>query len=171
MKMCVKYLVPISALMLAGCENAQQQFAGRLAGCAETVNGLLYVMGGMTLSANIPDVGAYDPSSKTWAHKAHIPTPRATAASALLGNEIYIVGGRNENAALPNHGEVCYPGGQVATLLIHAYRSLGSDARCCRWQALRTWRYCWYRQQQTNARRGGSVRPSDRLVAVFLQYA
>jgi N-acetylneuraminic acid mutarotase len=71
-----------------------------MAGSAESVNGILYVMGGMTLSANLPDVGAYDQSAKTWTSKTSIPTPRSTAASVVFENDVYVIGGRNENGVL-----------------------------------------------------------------------
>jgi len=71
-----------------------------MAGSAEAVNGILYVMGGMTLSANLPDVGAYDPSAKTWTPKVAIPTPRSLGASAVFENDIYVIGGRSGNAVL-----------------------------------------------------------------------
>jgi N-acetylneuraminic acid mutarotase len=95
-------------LFLVGCTDGQQgttrqdnkKFTERMAGSAESVNGVLYVMGGMSLSANLPDVGAYDPSRKSWTPKTAIPTPRSLGASVVLGNDIYVIGGRNETAVL-----------------------------------------------------------------------
>lgn len=92
---------------LAACDSSTGQepspnstaakYVKRIAGCAESVDGFVYSLAGMTLARNIPDVGAYNPSNKTWAAKAPIPTPRATAGSAVLGKEIYVAGGRAEN--------------------------------------------------------------------------
>lgn len=98
----------VFCLLLLGCSEQQQgttrqdnkRFTERMAGSAESLNGILYVMGGMNLSANLPDVGAYDPSAKTWTPKTAIPTPRALGASVVFGNDIYVIGGRNENDIL-----------------------------------------------------------------------
>jgi len=98
----------VFCLLLIGCGEQLQaaprqdnnRFTERMAGSAESVNGILYVMGGMSLSANLPDVGAYDPSAKTWTPKTAIPTPRSLGASVVSGNDIYVIGGRNENAVL-----------------------------------------------------------------------
>jgi len=97
----------VFCLLLLGCSEGQQgttrhdkKFTERMAGSAESVNGVLYVMGGMSLSANLPDVGAYHPSTKTWTQKVAIPTPRSLGASVVFENDIYVIGGRNENAVL-----------------------------------------------------------------------
>ena len=95
--------VIVLCLLVSGCEQSPQgdkRFTDRMVGSAESVNGILYVMGGMTLSANLSDVGAYDPATKTWTPKSPIPTPRATAASAVLDSDIYVIGGRKENTVL-----------------------------------------------------------------------
>ena len=93
----------IFCLLLLGCSEQKQgttRFTKRMAGSAESVNGILYVVGGMTLSANLPDVGAYDPSAKAWTPKTSIPTPRSLGASVVFENDIYVIGGRKENAIL-----------------------------------------------------------------------
>lgn len=97
----------VFCLLLLGCSEGQQgttrqdkKFTERLAGSAESVSPVLYVMGGMSLSSNLPDVGAYDPSTKSWTQRTAIPTSRSTGASVVLRNEIYVIGGRNENAVL-----------------------------------------------------------------------
>ena len=66
----------------------------RITGNAETVEQNIYVMGGATLSTQISKAGAYDPSTKIWTQNASIPTARAAAGSAVLDNDIYVVGGR-----------------------------------------------------------------------------
>jgi N-acetylneuraminic acid mutarotase len=94
-------------LLSLGCGEGQQsspdrkRFAERMAGCAESINGILYVMGGMNLSANLAEVGAYDPAAKTWTLKTPIPTPRSLGASLVFENEIYVIGGRAGNDVLP----------------------------------------------------------------------
>lgn len=93
----------VFCLILLGCSEQQQgttRFTERMAGSAESVNDILYVMGGMTLSGNLPDVGAYDPSAKTWTPKTSIPTPRSLGASVVFENDIYVIGGRDENGVL-----------------------------------------------------------------------
>jgi len=103
MRTHVSIVVLVLCLLLSGCGDSKQgdkRFTERMAGSAESVNGILYVMGGMSLSANLTDVGAYDPSAKTWTPKPSIPTPRSLAASVVFENDIYVIGGRKENAVL-----------------------------------------------------------------------
>lgn len=90
-------------LFLSGCSDRQQgtkRFIERMAGSAESVDGVLYVMGGSTPSANLPDVGAYDVSTETWTPKAAIATPRSLGASVVFENDIYVIGGLNESGVL-----------------------------------------------------------------------
>lgn len=96
-------IAAVITLLFCSCPQAEgdKRFTERMAGSAESVNGILYVMGGMTLSANLSDVGAYDSSAKTWTPKASIPTPRSATASVVFENDIYVIGGRNENGVLP----------------------------------------------------------------------
>jgi len=103
--MFTPFLMVSFALMCMGCEAgpskpSENAFVGRMAGCAETVNGKLVVAGGMTLSANVREVGCYDPATKSWASCASIPTPRSLAASAVHGGAMLVVGGRSDNAVL-----------------------------------------------------------------------
>jgi len=93
------------ALMCMGCEAgpsnpSDHAFVGRMAGCAEAVNGKLVVAGGMTLSGNLREVGCYDPATKLWISCAPIPTPRSLAASAVHGGAMFVVGGRSDDAVL-----------------------------------------------------------------------
>lgn len=78
----------------------QRDPTGRISANAESLNGVVYVMAGMTLSENLSTVSAYIPASNTWESKASIPTPRAAAASAVLKDVICVVGGRTGNSIL-----------------------------------------------------------------------
>jgi len=75
-------------------------FLGRVAGCAEAVNGKIIVAGGMTLSGDVREVGSYDPATKSWTSCAPIPTPRSAAASAVHGGAMFVIGGRNDDGVL-----------------------------------------------------------------------
>jgi N-acetylneuraminic acid mutarotase len=106
MKTQIGATAPVLLLALYCCGGGQQQgalrqdsdrFTERMTGSAECVNGAIYVMGGMTLTGTVSDVGAYDPSTKAWTRKAPIPTPTTSLASAVHGSDVYIIGGRNEN--------------------------------------------------------------------------
>ena len=65
---------------------------------ANTVNGKIYVMGGSTSitgesnsTLNITQI--FDPTIGSWSTGASMPYPVASAASAVMGNNIYIIGG------------------------------------------------------------------------------
>lgn len=72
----------------------------RVGANVESLNDVVYVMGGMTLSQNLSTVSAYIPAKNTWESKTAMPTPRAAAGSAVLNDIIYVVGGRKENSVL-----------------------------------------------------------------------
>ncbi len=80
--------------------HGDEKFTKRMVGCAESVNGILYVMGGTNLYNDLADVGAYDPSSKTWSAKSSLPLPRSACVSAVLRNDIYLIGGLNKSGVL-----------------------------------------------------------------------
>ena len=61
---------------------------------ANFVNGILYVIGGYG-SSEIVDVNeAYDPLSDKWTFRASMPTPRHHAASVVVDDQIFVIGGR-----------------------------------------------------------------------------
>ena len=61
---------------------------------ANFVNGILYVIGGYG-SSQIVDVNeAYDPLSNEWISKSSMPTPRHHAASAVIDDQLFVIGGR-----------------------------------------------------------------------------
>lgn len=72
----------------------------RISANAESLNGVIYLIAGMTLSQNLSTVSAYIPITNTWESKNPIPTARVTAASVVLKDVIYVVGGRNGNSVL-----------------------------------------------------------------------
>lgn len=66
---------------------------------AETFGGRIFIFGGMTLGREYPmvyfpvEVEIYDPATGAFASGAPMPTPRYLAASVLLEDKIYIIGG------------------------------------------------------------------------------
>ncbi len=76
---------------------------------ATVVNDKLYVVGGRRSSAStnqlfdlvIPEVDVYDFTTSKWttlASSSNLPTPRAGAATVLLGNELLVIGGESAQA-------------------------------------------------------------------------
>jgi|GEM_PF-3817797 len=66
---------------------------------AQVVNGLIYVVGGMTENgASVATVEAFNPSTGSWQSKAPLQTPRDNPGSAVLNGELYVFGGRIRNA-------------------------------------------------------------------------
>ena len=73
---------------------------GRHRHCSEAAtdnNGTkrVFVFSGGSDSQSYSSVYGYNPSNDTWAQFANIPTPRVSAASAVLSNKIYVIGGIN----------------------------------------------------------------------------
>ncbi len=76
----------------------------RAEGVAATVEGKLYVIGGRVRAApesshfneHVDSVRSdvFDPPAGRWSTIADAPTPRNSAASAVIGGKIYVVGGR-----------------------------------------------------------------------------
>lgn len=75
---------------------------------AAAVGGKIYVIGGATTSPGAKDPGIhptrphvtvgtveeYDPATNTWRARTPMPTPRNHAAVGVVGNKIYVIGGR-----------------------------------------------------------------------------
>ena len=66
---------------------------------AAAANGRLYVIGGESgqtaeTSAFVNTVYEYDPGTATWRTRAAMPTARSGAATAVIGDRIYVAGGR-----------------------------------------------------------------------------
>ncbi len=65
------------------------------------VNGKIYAIGGSKIHINgkthflaaINATEAYDPATNTWTERAQMPTPRASFATAVYENKIYVIGG------------------------------------------------------------------------------
>jgi len=61
-------------------------------------NGKLYVIGGQTNSsateAYVNTVFEYDPVTTNWTSRASMPTARSAGAASVIGNLIYVAGGR-----------------------------------------------------------------------------
>jgi Kelch motif len=63
--------------------------------------GKLYAIGGRDseLGRELAESDVYDFATRTWSSAAPIPTPRGGFAAALVGNEIYVIGGEDANGA------------------------------------------------------------------------
>ena len=76
---------------------------------AQTLNGLIYVMGGMDDSgASLDTVEIYDPETDTWSTGPSLQTRRDNPGSAVLDGKIYVVGGRTRefDGSQTNHATV-----------------------------------------------------------------
>lgn len=70
----------------------------RTAPVAATVNGVIYVIGGLAANA-LSTVEAFDPASQQWATLASMPTARYAAAAAVINNQICVFGGLGPSGA------------------------------------------------------------------------
>ncbi len=71
---------------------------------AEAVDGRIYVIGGANSGGDLDICEIYDPTQvvkggSPWSTGAPLPEPRSRAASAVLGRNIYIAGGRGRRAS------------------------------------------------------------------------
>ena len=64
------------------------------------VNGILYAVGGVSGSAILATVEAYDPVTNTWTTKASMPTARYLLAVAVSDRILYAVGGYNSQSGI-----------------------------------------------------------------------
>ncbi len=75
---------------------------------AETVNGVVYVIGGRQMSPNKNSdvVEVYDPTKYLggrWARKSPMPTARGALGSAVLDGKIHLLGGETATSVLGTH--------------------------------------------------------------------
>jgi N-acetylneuraminic acid mutarotase len=72
----------------------------RCSAIAETVNGKIYVIGGLEPLENGMGTRVtgrnemYDPATNTWTERSPMPTSRDHAFSGVVNNKIYVIGGR-----------------------------------------------------------------------------
>ena len=72
----------------------------RCSAIAETVNGKIYVIGGLEPLENGMGTRVtgrndmYDPATNTWTERSPMPTARNHAFSGVVNNRIYVIGGR-----------------------------------------------------------------------------
>ena len=84
----------------------------RMAAVAAEVDGKIYVLGGasvhpgaklVSLGPKVPHQSlntneVYDPATNTWQPRMSMPTPRNHAAAGVVGDKIYVIGGRLASA-------------------------------------------------------------------------
>lgn len=70
---------------------------------AEECNGSIYVMGGIQGTGDarkgLNNVYMFDPVQETWSQGTSLPSSRHTAASAVVGDTVYIIGGKEKTGA------------------------------------------------------------------------
>ena len=76
---------------------------------AETINGIVYVIGGSNATSYFNTNEAYDPVTNTWLTKAPMPTARSKSASASLHGAIYVIGGSNSSTFYLNNTQSYNP--------------------------------------------------------------
>lgn len=109
----------------------------RLEMTANAVNGLIYVVGGMTgqeySTMNITEI--YNPATDSWSKGAPMLYPVTEAASAVVNNKIYVIGGNDEylfSPSTPNSPAVNFT--QIYNLTANIW-SLGAPIPTPTWQA------------------------------------
>ncbi|GAG26877.1 unnamed protein product, partial [marine sediment metagenome] len=60
---------------------------------ASAVNGIIYVIGGVSGFTVFSTVEAYDPATDTWTTKADMPTRRCFHPTSAINGKIYAIGG------------------------------------------------------------------------------
>jgi len=80
-------------------QNYPEPKTMRMSACAESLNGKIYLIGGMELDGTTLNlVEEYDPVNKVWRVKAPMPTARYGGDSVIWNDEIYVIGGRSGNS-------------------------------------------------------------------------
>ncbi len=79
---------------------------GRAGACVNTVNGKIYVIGGRNGTNYIRQIDIYDPSSNQWmtlnSSSEQFSLPRRNAASCVIGENIYVLGGEDSTTNYKN---------------------------------------------------------------------
>lgn len=63
------------------------------------MNGIIYVVGGMTGHTAFGMVEAYDPAVNTWTKKADMPTARGFLGTSAVNGKIYAIGGSTRSVS------------------------------------------------------------------------
>jgi N-acetylneuraminic acid mutarotase len=92
----------------AWTQLADQPIA-RGAATAQAIGGIIYVAGGSSGGAALPDLYAYDSAANTWAQKPIMLTPREHLASCVLGGKFITIGGRDPITSNKNAVEAYDP--------------------------------------------------------------
>ena len=79
---------------------------GRWLPAVAVVNGKIYAIGGITGTGDSrrtsDAVEVYDPISNTWSRRSSAPISKSGAAAAVMGDEIFLIGGRFVAGPTPN---------------------------------------------------------------------
>src|SRR5207248_1662385 len=69
-----------------------------------TVGGFLYLIGGVTAwpQPSVTTVNVYDPSTNAWTSAAPLPIARGATGAAVLNGKIYVTGGLEAGASVPD---------------------------------------------------------------------
>ncbi len=65
-----------------------------------TVNGIIYVIGGVTGHTSIATVEAYDPANDTWTEKTSMPIANGFLSTSVVNGMIYAIGGTPYGSAV-----------------------------------------------------------------------
>jgi N-acetylneuraminic acid mutarotase len=70
---------------------------GRAAHVCVELGGKIYCIGGVRGGTAVGAHEVYDPATDSWTALAPMPTPREHLAAAVIGNRVFVVGGRFPN--------------------------------------------------------------------------
>ncbi len=75
----------------------------RGAGAVAVVGGVVFVMGGLRETETVADAWLYDTVGQVWAPMADLPEPRDHMVAGAIGDQVYVVGGRD--GAIAGHSD------------------------------------------------------------------
>ena len=70
--------------------------------CAAVVDGMLYVIGGISNSGFLSSVAIYDPSNDQWSSGTALPEVNSAACAVTYDDKIYVIGGKNSSSSRHN---------------------------------------------------------------------
>lgn len=105
--------------------------------CAAYVNNSIYVFGGVLQSTNTQFSGAiqtverFDFDSQKWTSIGYMPFPRSSMNCPVLGNDVYLIGGRKPLATATSDDS--YPGVHMFNTVTNQWAAAGSLNRARSW--------------------------------------